>query len=120
MPNQAEVIARLTVDPGYRYLGGVFDQVAADCSCRPRVPIPSAELSALLTKMRGGSLDPACAALAELLVVSIDSCCGAIPPVQNGLSWSETVKRTVDPGARLIASLLDGYCSTCCTSDPRA
>jgi hypothetical protein len=120
MPNFAEVVSRLTVDPGYRYLGAKFDDVANGCTCRVRVPIPTAELSALLTKMRGGSLDPACAVLAEQLLVNIDACCSAIPLAGAGLYSTETAKLTVDPGARLVASLLDGYCASCCTSDPRA
>lgn len=120
MPNFAEVVSRLTVDPGYRYLGAMFDVVAYSCDCRVRVPIPSPDLSALLTKMRGGSLDPACKVLAEQLLVLIDTCCSAIPLAGAGLYSTETAKLTVDPGARLVASLLDGYCASCCTSDPRA
>lgn len=120
MPNFAELVTRATVDPGYRYLGAMFDSVANSCTCRVRVPIPSADLQALLTKMRGGSLDPACRLLAEQLLVSIDACCAAIPAVGAGLYSTEVAKLTVDPGARQIAALLDGYCASCCTSDPRA
>lgn len=120
MPNFAAVCASLTLDPGYRYLGAKFDDVAGGCSCTGRIPLPASELAALRTQLRGGSLDPACAVLSNQLLLNIDACCNRLPGKATGLYAAEASRLTLDAGARQLAHFLDGYVDSCCGTDPRA
>ena len=113
MPISATV-SGLTTDPGYRFLGEQFDVVLGSCTCEGPGPIPDQVLIDWANQIRAQSLDPACNYMASALAQTALSCCPTVPgPIDAGFAQGAH-NRTLDPGARMLGKLLDGFIATCC------
>lgn len=122
--SNAAQAALLTLDPGFRKLGDVLDQVIAGCACTDaalakrkdaaKATLAPPEVTAWVNELKKYSLDPALAFLATVLGERVAACCGAVPAYTDGSTAEDIAKRTLDPGARRLAQALDGFIATCC------
>ena len=114
MPTSAAVVG-LTLDPGYRFIAEQFDLAVGGCTCVGPGPIPDPLLIAWANQIKAQSLDPACAYLAAAFAGQAQACCPSLPVPLDSEMAAGARFRTLDPGARLLGQMLDGFINTCCT-----
>ena len=114
MPISA-VVNSLSIDPGYRFIGQQLEIAIAGCTCVGPGPIPDPVLIDWANQIKAQSLDPACNFMASALAQTALGCCPTVPSPINGQIAAGARDRTLDPGARMLGKLLDGFVDNCCS-----
>jgi len=111
----SDTVSALTTDPGYRFIAQQFEIVRGSCACVGPGPIPDPDLIEWANQIKAQSLDPACSYLAGALAQAALGCCPTVPSPINGIIAAGARDRTLDPGARMLGKLLDGFVDNCCS-----